>query len=135
MGIRLSSTICELLTLPPSWLPGMDSLSLTLRPVPTRQREETRGHGLVSHAAFLPLRDQTSPPLGRSTDSQIQWNAVQMKDLYTGGFSGPFCSCNGPFVSRRLTIILSNGNTKTTKSQMGSKVYNIQTTFQHSDIK
>ncbi len=34
MGIRLSSTIWELVTLPPSWLPGMDSLSLTLRPVP-----------------------------------------------------------------------------------------------------
>lgn len=34
MGIRLSSTIWELFMLPPSWLPGNDSLSLKLRPVP-----------------------------------------------------------------------------------------------------
>lgn len=53
MGIRRSSTIWELVTLPPSWLPGMDSLSLTLRPVPKKKQKHCIFIKNMIHCIFL----------------------------------------------------------------------------------
>lgn len=84
MGIRLSSTICESLTLPPSWLPGMDSLSLTLRPVPERHRETKGCHSLVRHT-FVLSEASNFFSHWMMDRHQILHNVVTMKDFYTGG--------------------------------------------------
>lgn len=63
MGIRLSSTIWELLTLPPSWLPGMDSLSLTLRPVPKTFRQKHDNY-FLSYARISAVDNKIKLTLG-----------------------------------------------------------------------
>lgn len=77
MGIRLSSTICELVPLPSSWLPWMESLSLTLRPVPARVVRTTVNKGAAAGGGgpaeapptFDPLKARTR---GREA-SELRW--------------------------------------------------------------